>query len=65
MVEVSDADLLLIADEFRLPETKPMIPNGIVDAGSQFGRRMQAGRSRDEAMAATLEWIAFYYGPRP
>jgi hypothetical protein len=61
---VSDADLLAIADEFR-QRGQVDDPAGIVEAGAQFGERIQAGRSRDVALQATEDWITFYYGPQP
>lgn len=58
-----DNDLLAIAEEF-VNRGRRDDAGGMVDAGSQFGRRIQARYSREKALEETRGWIEEWYGPR-
>jgi hypothetical protein len=63
LTHIFDDDLLAIAEEFDHRGKRDDI-GGMVDAGSQFGRRLQAGYSRGQALADVRAWITQWYGPR-
>jgi hypothetical protein len=57
---ILDKDLLIIADRMQLKA--PSDYGGIVNAGSYFGQRVQAGYSVEDAMKETMDWITHWYG---
>jgi hypothetical protein len=62
LIHIDDAALLSIAEELTNRNTTDF--GGIVDAGSQYGRRIQAGYTREQALADVRAWVEQWYGPR-
>jgi hypothetical protein len=62
LIPMDDGALLDIANEFRA-RGKLEDLGGLVDAGSHYGRRIQAGYPREQALADVRDLVMQWYGP--